>query len=100
MAWKGAANVDGKGNAGVTIDLSALNQVQILNSWFPYGAVRTDKVVKISSGAHWRDVYAEECKNRTITIIWPITMSQRYLGSDVRMSSVFQGYQKIFTGRF
>jgi len=62
MPWKGAANVDGKGKDGVTIDLSALNQVQVLDSWFPYGAVRTDKVVKISSGAHWRDVYAEECK--------------------------------------
>lgn len=51
-----------QGKDGVTIDLSALDQVQLIDSWFPYGAVRTDKVVKISSGAHWRDVYAEECK--------------------------------------
>ena len=26
MAWKGAANVDGKGKDGVTIDLSALDR--------------------------------------------------------------------------
>ncbi|CAL3970097.1 unnamed protein product [Diplocarpon coronariae] len=58
MTWKGAANYDGDGKEGVTIDLSSMNKVQVLNNWIQKGVSRKEKVAKIGTGARWRDVYA------------------------------------------
>ncbi|KAG4429966.1 hypothetical protein IFR05_014554 [Cadophora sp. M221] len=58
MPFPGASNYDGKGKKGVTVDLSSINQVQVLDSWTQNGVVRTEKVAKLGPGARWRDVYA------------------------------------------
>lgn len=57
MPFPGASNYDGKGKEGVTIDLSSLTQVQVLNSWKQKGVIRTEKVAKLGPGARWIDVY-------------------------------------------
>ncbi|PBP27668.1 oxidoreductase FAD-binding protein [Diplocarpon rosae] len=59
MTWKGAANYDGNGKEGVTIDMSSMDTVQVLNSWSQTGVSRNERVAKIETGARWRDVYAK-----------------------------------------
>ena len=43
MSWAGAANIDD----GVTIDLSAINQVDV---------IRNGTIASVGSGARWQDV--------------------------------------------
>ncbi|KAK0117831.1 hypothetical protein ONS95_012155 [Cadophora gregata] len=59
MPFPGASNYDGKGKDGVTIDLTSLNQIEVLDSWTENGVVLTEKVAKIGPGARWAEVYAK-----------------------------------------
>ncbi|CZS89550.1 uncharacterized protein RCO7_02532 [Rhynchosporium graminicola] len=59
MSFAGASNYDGKGKDGVTIDLSSMNEVQVLDSWAQNVVFRAEKVVKLGPGARWGDVYAK-----------------------------------------